>query len=72
MNKLFASNVGLTDRMIRIVIGIVLLAIVFTGPRTPWGWIGIIPLFTGLAGICPLYGLLGLSTKRREQGQKAA
>ncbi|HTJ41213.1 MAG TPA: DUF2892 domain-containing protein [Kofleriaceae bacterium] len=47
------------DRALRIVLGTFLLALVFVGPRTAWGWIGIIPLVTGVAGYCPLYSLIG-------------
>jgi len=56
-------NVGTLDRVIRIVAGVVLIALVFVGPQTPWGWIGVIPLATALIGWCPAYALLGLSTK---------
>jgi hypothetical protein len=56
------SNVGGIDRILRIVAGLVLLALVFVGPQTPWGWIGIVPLVTGLVGWCPLYVPLGLSS----------
>ncbi len=55
-------NEGIGDRIIRIIIGIVLLAIVFWGPKTPWGWLGLIPLITGIIGFCPLYTLLGIKT----------
>ncbi len=55
-------NVGGIDRGLRIVLGIALLALVFVGPQTPWGWIGLVPLATGLMGFCPLYPLLGFST----------
>ncbi len=56
------SNEGTLDRVIRIALGITLLALVFFGPRTPWGWIGLLPLATGLMGWCPLYAALGLDT----------
>jgi hypothetical protein len=56
-------NVGTLDRVIRIVVGIVLIALVFVGPQTPWGWIGVILVATALIGWCPAYSLLGLSTK---------
>ena len=56
------KNVGTVDKVIRIILGLVLLALVFVGPQTPWGWIGIIPLVTGLIGFCPLYGVLGINT----------
>jgi hypothetical protein len=58
-----ANNVGTLDRVIRVTVGIGLLALVFVGPATALGWIGIIPLATGLFGSCPLYQLLGLNTK---------
>jgi len=56
------KNVGSIDKVLRVIMGLVLLALVFVGPQTPWGWIGIVPLFTGLFGFCPLYRLIGLST----------
>ena len=56
------ANVGGIDKIIRILAGVVLIALVFVGPQTPWGWIGLIPLVTGLAGWCPLYTVLGLNT----------
>lgn len=59
---MFSTNVGSADRVFRIVLGIVLLALVFVGPRTPWGWLGLIPLATGLLRTCPLYSLFGINT----------
>ncbi len=59
---MFKTNVGGADRVIRIVVGLVLIALVFVGPKTPWGWIGIIPLATGVFGTCGLYSLLGINT----------
>ncbi|MCE9573021.1 MAG: DUF2892 domain-containing protein [Deltaproteobacteria bacterium] len=56
------TNEGTVDRAVRILLGVVLLALVFVGPATPWGLIGIVPLVTGLIGFCPLYRVLGLST----------
>ena len=56
------SNVGTLDRTIRVLVGIGLLALVFLGPQTPWGWIGLVPLVTGLIGFCPAYKLVGLRT----------
>lgn len=58
MNK----NEGSVDRAVRVVLGLVLLALVFVGPKTMLGLIGIVPLATGLVGFCPLYKLLGMST----------
>ncbi len=60
-------NMGSADRIIRAIVGIVLLALVFVGPQTPWGWIGIVPLATALVGICPAYSLLGIKTCKKQQ-----
>lgn len=57
-------NEGTLDRAIRIILGLALLALVFVGPQTPWGWIGLVPLITGLVGFCPLYRLLGINSCR--------
>jgi hypothetical protein len=56
------KNMGSADRIIRAVVGIVLIALVFVGPQTPWGWIGIIPLVTALIGWCPAYNIIGFKT----------
>lgn len=55
-------NVGTVDRALRAAIGLVLLSLVYVGPRTPWGWVGLLPLFTAAVGWCPLYSVPGLST----------
>lgn len=55
-------NLGTVDRLLRLVVGLVLIALVFVGPQTAWGWIGVIPLVTALAGNCPVYSLLGFNT----------
>ena len=56
------KNEGSIDRIARVVVGAGILSLVFVGPQTPWGWIGLIPLVTGVAGWCPLYSLLGLNS----------
>ncbi len=61
--NLFKNNVGKVDRIIRIVLGVLLIGNVFYALQHPIGWIGVILLITGIAGICPLYSLLGLNTK---------
>ena len=58
-------NEGKLDSALRIIVGLVLLALVFTGPQTPWGWVGLVPLLTGIFGFCPLYTVLGVNTCRR-------
>lgn len=56
------KNEGTVDRILRVIVGLVLLSLVFIGPQTNWGWIGIIPLVTGLIGSCPVYSVLGIRT----------
>jgi hypothetical protein len=55
------------ERVLRVVVGIALLALVVFGPKTLWGLVGIVPLATGVAGFCPLYRLLGVSTRTPKQ-----
>jgi hypothetical protein len=55
-------NEGFADRVIRVILGIALLALVFVGPQTWLGLIGIVPLVTGIVGFCPLYRLGGIRT----------
>lgn len=56
------NNVGGIDRILRIVIGLVLIALTLTGTIGVWGWIGVVPLLTAGLGTCPLYSVLGFST----------
>ena len=56
------TNEGPIDRVLRVIVGIALIAIVFVGPQTPWGWIGVVPLLTGLVAFCPLYRIIGVNT----------
>jgi hypothetical protein len=56
------ANVGGIDRILRIVAGLVLIALAIAGIGTPWTWIGVVPLLTGIVGFCPVYPLLGIST----------
>ncbi len=55
-------NIGTVDRALRIIVGLILIALVFVGPQTPWGWIGLIPLITALVGWCPAYRMIGLNS----------
>jgi phosphatidylglycerophosphate synthase len=59
---MFSKNVGTADRVLRAVAGLALIALVFVGPQTPWGWIGLILVGTALVGFCPAYRLIGLRT----------
>ncbi len=57
-------NVGKIDKISRIILGAVLISLVFVGPQTQWGWLGLILLITGLTGRCPLYKIAGINTDR--------
>jgi len=59
---LFQKNQHAVERVVRVLLGVGLLSVVFVGPQTAWGWLGVVPLVTGLAGSCPLYTLFGFST----------
>ena len=56
------ANVGGIDRILRVVVGLVLIALAATGTVGVWGWIGVVPLLTGVIRWCPVYPLLGMST----------
>lgn len=56
------TNVGKIDRILRIIAGLVLISLVFVGPKTMWGLIGVIPLVTAFVGFCPAYRILGIRT----------
>lgn len=55
-------NEGGLDRLLRVIVGIAILSLVFVGPKTPWAWLGLVPLLTGIVGFCPLYAVLRLNT----------
>jgi hypothetical protein len=59
---MFAKNEGTADRFFRVVVGLVLISLAFVGPQTAWGWVGLVPLVTGLIGSCPLYSIFGINT----------
>ena len=63
MTSLFKNNTGKIDRVIRVIVGALLVGNVFTGLQTPVGWVGLILIVTGLFGICPVYSILGINTK---------
>ena len=56
------ANVGGIDRIARIALGIILVALTLMGTIGPWGWLGVVLVATGVIRFCPLYPLLGLST----------
>lgn len=60
----FGTNEHAIDRIIRTILGIAILALAFVGPKTAWGYLGAVPLLTGIVGMCPIYALLGIRTNR--------
>ncbi len=56
------SNMGTIDRALRVIVGLVLIALTLTGNIGVWGWLGVVPVLTGSFGICPLYSILGINT----------
>lgn len=59
---MFTRNEGTLDRVVRVVLGLALLSLVFVGPHTWLGWLGVVPLLTGIMGFCPAYRLFGINT----------
>lgn len=59
------QNMGSVDRVLRIVLGLGIMMLVRFGPETAWGYLGLVPFVTGLVGWCPLYSVLGISSKPR-------
>ena len=62
MTAFFKTNAGVIDRILRVVVGVAILSLIFVGPQSLWGLLGLVPLLTGILGICPAYSLLGIST----------
>ena len=62
---MFTPNVGSIDRILRIAVGAILIVLAATGQIGLWGWIGVVPLATGLFRMCPAYALLGINTCKR-------
>jgi hypothetical protein len=67
MENKMIKNIGASDRWIRILFGLFLLSLIFWGPETLWGLIGIIPIATALVNFCPLYVPFKISTRKAEQ-----
>lgn len=71
LSKLLPVNEHPIERVLRVVVGLAAISLVFVGPQTPWGWLGLVPLLTGLLGTCPLYTLLGMRTCPVTSGKAA-
>ena len=59
------QNVHNIERVVRVVIGAAIVSLVFIGPQSPWGWLGLVPIATGLLGWCPPYAMLGITTCKK-------
>ena len=59
------QNVHNVERVVRVIAGLTIIGLVFVGPQSPWGWLGVIPLATGIVGWCPPYALFGISTCKK-------
>lgn len=62
-------NVHPVERVVRGVVGLIIIALVFVGPQSAWGWLGLIPLVTAILGWCPPYALLGINTCPTKNGK---
>jgi hypothetical protein len=62
---MFAHNEGAIDRIVRVALGLALLCLVFVGPKTWLGLVGLVPLATGIVGFCPLYPAIGVRTCKK-------
>ena len=58
-------NVGNVDRLLRVLLGIALIGLAGTGVIGAWGYLGVVPLLTGISALCPIYSLLGIATTSR-------
>jgi hypothetical protein len=61
------QNVNNVERVVRVIAGLAIISLVFIGPQSVWGWLGVIPLATGIIGWCPPYALFGFSTCKRPE-----
>ncbi len=61
------ANVGTVDRVVRIVLGLALISLVFIGPKTAWGWVGLLPLITAFIKFCPAYTIFKINTAKHEE-----
>jgi membrane-associated protease RseP (regulator of RpoE activity) len=63
--EIMKANVGGIDKIARVIVGLILVSLAALGVVGVWGWIGVVPLLTGLFNFCPLYPLLGISTCKK-------
>ncbi len=67
-NGFFSVNEHPIDRVVRVIVGVVILSLAFFGPKSPWALFGLVPLITGIVGTCPVYRLFGISTCSTKHG----
>jgi Protein of unknown function (DUF2892) len=72
LSKFFPNNEHIVERVIRVVVGLGVLSLAFIGPQTMWGYLGLVPLATGLVGTCPIYTMFGVSTCNVRKGGTTA
>jgi hypothetical protein len=61
------QNIHNIERVVRVVIGAAIVSLVFVGPQSPWGWLGLVPIATGLLGWCPPYAMFGINTCKKAE-----
>lgn len=61
-SRYLPNNVHMVERGLRVLVGLFLVALIFVGPKTPWGALGFVLVATGLLGSCPIFTMLGIST----------
>jgi len=73
MLSFLPTNEHPIDRVLRIVVGVILVSFAVVGPRAAWGYIGLLPILTGVVGMCPIYSLFGVDTCRlaRKAGEES-
>ena len=69
IEKLLPQNEHRIERVLRVILGALVLSLAFVGPKSPFGYLGLVLLFTGFVGSCPLYTLFGLSTCKAKSAQ---
>lgn len=62
MNTLLPVNEHVVERVLRVAVGLGITSLAFVGPKSPWAFLGLVPVLTGVLGSCPLYTVLGIRT----------